>query len=170
MPFDYSYDPDKLRNQGTSDAGDRVFYSDIIRESGLVRNETKSVMYSLSIAKPAEYNQLRIQLVRAVTWKLVKQMYDTIYAALDVGKDLNGERLIKITGDNAKALGVAGTLEYEPLLPEAEINRIAYESASALIRIMEDKVVDEIMPSNFTKLANEQIQQQVKTKIGGGQY
>lgn len=165
------YDPNALRKTAATGDKNRVFYSDIIRESSLLRNETKSLMYSLSIAKPAEYNQYRIQLVRAVTWKLVKEMYDTIYAALDTGKDLAGKSLLKITGKAAEALGKPETgFEYQPLLPEAEINRIAYESASALIRIMEDKVVDEMMPSNFTKLANEQIQQQVKTKIAGGEY
>lgn len=161
------YTPPKKRG-GVQHKGDRSFYTDIIRESGLVRNQTKSLMYSLSIARPAEYNQMRYDLIQKVTWDLVRELYDTIYAALDGGVTKDGTSLIRFDGKAADVVG--GVAEFRPCLPEAQINEIAYETASILIKVMEDKVVDELMPSNFTKLANEQIQAQVKTKIAGGEY
>lgn len=152
----------------------RSYYSDPIRETGLARQQQKSIMYSSSIAKPAEYNELRMKVTQDLTWQITQQMYDIIYAALGEGKLPNGDYLIKFgvgQGDNGIDTKYnRGKRFYEPLLPEAEINRIAYRCATGLIKIMSDNVVDEIVPANFTKLANEQIQAQVKTKIAGGEY
>jgi hypothetical protein len=152
----------------------RGYYSDPIRETGLARNESKSIMYAASIAKPAEYNQMRQKLTRDLTWQLTQNMYDVIYAALSQGKLPDNTYLINFgigAGDNGIDVKYNnGRRHYEPVLPEAEVNKIAYRAATSLIKIMNDEVVDVLCPANFTKLANEQIQSQVKTKIAGGEY
>jgi hypothetical protein len=97
-------------------------------------------------------------------------MYRLVYAALlDGVTEDTGTALVNIDGPIATKIGIpAGA--YKPQFPEKQVNEIAYEAATGLIRILNDKVVDAIMPPQLSKMANEKVAAKTTTKLAANEY
>lgn len=149
----------------------RSYGVDPLRESGLLKNQSNNTMYAIALALPADYKQLRTQLEIDITHELVKLLYQTVFAALRDGHKPNGNGLVNLT--NIPAQFKVGSLVgnfFNPNIPESEVNEIAYECATALIHLLQDKVVDRIMPVNLSSIANEKIAARTTMKIAAGEY
>lgn len=124
----------------------RGFYLDkdaVLRETGLARNTQKDILYSWALAGPAEYNVVRRNVVKDVTHKLVQQLYNTVYAALLDGKrEDNNKALVVFPDTVADKIGVARGTEYSPMMKEAEVSQVAYEVATSLIKLLDEKVCE----------------------------
>lgn len=168
------YNRQRDRRRAPANAFDsyRSFYTDPIRETGLARNQAASVMKSCAIAKPAEYNNMRMELVEKLSFELTQQLYDVVFAALGKGTDMNGTYLIKFGagGNEIDPKYNRGRSYFEPLIPEKEVSRIAYKAATGLVSIIEKDVVEHICPSSFTAMANKEIGAEVNAKIKAGRY
>lgn len=149
----------------------RGFFLDdaaFLRETGLSRNTQKDVMYSIALACPAEYNLMRRELVHGVTHTLAQQLYRTVYAALLEGKkEKDGTGLVKIPDDVADKLGVTRG-HVSPQIKESEVSQIAYEVATSLIKLLDEKVCEHIMPSTLSQLANTKIAAKTTARIAAG--
>lgn len=146
----------------------RGYRTDVLRESGLKRNESQSLMYAIALAAPAEYRQKRVELERAITHDLTTALYEVVYAALLSGQTRGGIDLVTFEGNLLRYTG--GATRYDPNIPERQVNEIAYECATGLIRILTDKVVDQIMPPDLSKMANEKIAAKTTTRIAANEY
>lgn len=150
----------------------RGFYLDpdaVLRETGLSRNEQKDLMYSVALACPAEYNLLRQKLVKAVTHGQVQLLYKTVYAALLDGKAVDGTGLVNIGDDIRRKTGVPAG-DYSPKMKESEVSQIAYEVATSLIKLLDDKVCEHIMPTTLSQLANTKIAAKTTARIAATDY
>jgi hypothetical protein len=147
----------------------RGFYTDIVRETGLQRNQAANNMYAFALAAPAEYQALRAQLETTVTHDLIEKMYDIIYAALLEGQEPTGEPLVQFPDAVVTKLRL-DSANFSPKFPEKEVAKIAYEAATGLISILSDKVVDKLMPSTMNQLATQKIAAQTSSKLVANEY
>ena len=147
----------------------RGFYTNIVRETGLQRNQAANNMYAFALAAPAEYQAIRAQLETSVTHSLVENLYDVIYAALLQGTDTEAQPLIRFPDTVVAKLRLASA-DFNPQFPEKEVAKIAYECATGLIAILSDKVVDKLMPSTMNQLATQKIAAQTSSKLVANEY
>lgn len=151
----------------------RGFYLDdaaVLRETGLSRNTQKDIMYSVALATPAEYNLMRRKVVEDITHDLVKALYKVVYAALLDGKKIDDSNLVIFPNSVADKIGVARGTTYSPMLKEAEVSQVAYEVATSLIKLLDDKVCEHIMPSTLSQLANQKIAAKTTSRIAATEY
>lgn len=149
---------------------ERQYAVDPLRESGLLKNQANNTMYAIALALPAHYKELRTNLEIEVTHKLVKQLYTIVFAALRDGKSDGNQDLVPLTAAEFARFRQRGETAFRPNIPESRVNEIAYECATALIQLLQDKIVDEIMPVNLANIANEKIAAKTSMKIAAGEY
>lgn len=154
----------------------RSYGVDPLRESGLLKNQSNNTMYAIALALPAHYKEMRNNLEIQITHELVKELYTIVFAALRDGQDQKGKGLVDLTkvpeqfrNDNSSAK-IGSEFFFNPNIPESEVNEIAYECATALIQLLQDKVVDRIMPVNLSSIANEKIAAKTSMRIAAGEY
>lgn len=151
----------------------RQYAVDPLRESGLLQNQSNSGMYAAALAHPELYHQLRVSVEKTVTHDLVTKLYDVIYLALVDGKAPDGKAdLISCSNAPYDALkqfiGTSARDSYEPNVPENEVNKIAFECATSLIRDLQERVVNKLMPVDLSRLANERIASKTTMRLSGG--
>lgn len=149
----------------------RSYGVDPLRESGLLKNQANNTMYAVALALPAHYKELRTNLEIKITHDLVKRLYTVVFAALRDGKSYMGEDLVPLIGQEFERFKQKGRGNaFRPDIPESRVNEIAYECATALIQLLQDKIVDEIMPVNLGNIANEKIATRTTMKLAAGEY
>jgi hypothetical protein len=151
-------------------AQQRAYAVDPLRESGLLKNQAHNSMYAIALALPAHYREMRTNLEVSVTHQLTKSLYDIIFAALRDGKTPAGVDLVPLTAQEFARFRQVGQNAYRPNIPEKEVNEVAYECATSLIQMLQDKVVDKIMPVDLSHMATEKIAAKTTMKIASGQY
>ena len=118
-----------------------VFKVSAKNQLGLEFQKTRAKLLSLALSKPENYFKLREQVISATTENSVEGAYNAYWDLLTEGK-FSGGRLEWLDG----------TGEFQPNLPESEVNRFALKVANAIKEIAEE-AVDEILPMDVDELA-----------------
>ena len=113
---------------------------------GFAFQEYLSSIRGLAISSPAEYYKLRAQLMKTIKRDAVGALYKSIFNALSLGCDVNGN---PISAGGSTSLG-RGTLV--PQFPSQKVNDLAIRVASVLGEEL-NKVVDILMPDEFENIA-----------------
>ncbi len=127
-----------------------VFKVNAKNQLGLDFQKTRAKLLSLALSKPEHYFDLRERVITAITESSVEGAYNAYWDLLTEGKHGpvgmggNRERITWL------ANGAGGN--FEPHLPESEVNRFALKVANAIKEIAEE-AVDEILPMDIDELA-----------------
>ena len=127
-------------------AKDSKFYINIENELGLSYKKQRSALLGVALAKPANYYNLRAQLVEDITTKQVKDAYELYWGILKEGV-ISAKKIEYLNASDAK-------VQLVPDLPEHMINKFASRVAATLEEIAEE-CVNMILPDDFLKLAQE---------------
>jgi len=117
-----------------------VFKVSAKNQLGLDFQKTRAKLLSLALSKPEKYFELREQVIEAITEKSVEGAYEAYWDLLTSGK-FGDEQLQWPDGE-----------DFQPNLPESEVNRFALKVANAIKEIAEE-AVDKILPMDVDKLA-----------------
>ena len=120
-----------------------VFKVSAKNQLGLDFQKTRAKLLSLALSKPEKYFELRELVITAITESSVEGTYNAYWDLLTEGKYGAGQRITWLTG---------GRDNFEPHLPESEVNRFALKVANAIKEIAEE-AVDEILPMDIDELA-----------------
>ena len=133
------------------------FYINIANELGLSYKKQRAALLGTALAKPANYYNLRAEIVEKLTVKQVEQAYKTYWDLLKLGHlpGTNQPIEYKDGGDNDAKL--------VPDLPEHLINKFSSRVAATLEEIAEE-CVSMIMPDDFLKLAQEKQKEIISSK------
>ena len=123
-----------------------VFKVKPINQLGLDFQKTRAKLLSMALSKPENYFDLRERVITAITESSVETAYDNYWNLLTEGKYGAGgaSRITWLAG--------GGGGNFEPHLPESEVNRFALKVANAIKEIAEE-AVDEILPMDIDELA-----------------
>ena len=119
-----------------------VFKVSAKNQLGLDFQKTRAKLISMALSKPENYFDLRERVITAITESSVGTAYDNYWNLLTDGKyGVNaGSQLTWLAG--------GGGGDFEPKLPESEVNRFALKVANAIKEIAEE-AVDEILPMDI---------------------
>ena len=120
-----------------------VFKVNAKNQLGLDFQKTRAKLLSLALSKPEHYFDLRERVITAITESSVEGAYNAYWDLLTEGKHGNNQRITWLAG---------GGGNFEPHLPESEVNRFALKVANAIKEIAEE-AVDEILPMDIDELA-----------------
>ena len=107
-----------------------------------------------SLAKPSEYYQMRAAVTQSVISEAVRNLYTTIFQILKNGRKFDG-------GVIANSHGF-GTGNFVPNFPSHKINDYNIEISSILGDAL-NKIIDILLPDDFTKLASAKLSIQGKS-------
>ena len=107
-----------------------------------------SSIRGLSLAKPSEYYQMRAAVSKSVKSEAVKNLYTTIFQILKSGRKFDGGTI-----PNAFSFG---TGDLVPNYPSHLINDFSIQISKILGEAL-NKVIDILLPDDFTKLASEKL-------------
>jgi len=119
---------------------------------GLDARKTKSKLLALALSKPEKYYELREEVIEKLTSEAVDEIYNVYWSILTKGVVKGVQIKIPDGGD------------FQPNLPESEVNKFALQVAEAIYEIS-SKAVEEILPIKFRQLAIEQ-QEELLTEKG----
>ena len=123
-----------------------VFKVNAKNQLGLDFQKTRAKLLSLALSKPEHYFDLRERVITAITESSVESAYNAYWDLLTQGKHGVG-------GGQRITWGAGGRGDnFEPHLPESEVNRFALKVANAIKEIAEE-AVDEILPMDIDELA-----------------
>ena len=117
---------------------------------GFAFQEYLSSIRGLAISSPSEYYKLRAVLMKTIKRDAVGALYKTIFNALSLGADANGNA---ISAGGSTALGRAPLV---PQFPSQKVNDLAIRVASVLGEEL-NKVVDILMPDEFESIASKKL-------------
>lgn len=156
----------------------RTFKTDPLLELGTYATESENVLVQMSLQFPAKYYEARAKLLRSLLQDNVRSIYDTVWNALTEGKDKNGNAIIaldgplarfQITNPNAGLLGGPARFpNYQPRLPESEVNSIALSVTKAFKDVIEEQLVDRIMPKELYRAALERTAAKTASNLASG--
>jgi hypothetical protein len=112
---------------------------------GLDHQEYVCAVRALALSKPAEYFELRAQVLRSVKRDAVSNLYNTLFAVLSAGTDLQG-----------RPIGKLGTSGYKPMYPGPKINDFSIQVASDLADHL-NRCIDIILPEDFEQIAERKL-------------
>ena len=109
---------------------------------GFEYQEYVASVRALALSKPAEYFELRREVLKKVKTDAVSNLYKTLFNVLSTGTDIN-----------SRPIGVLGTTHYKPHFPSQKINDFCIGVASDLADHI-NRAIDIILPDDFEKLAS----------------
>lgn len=112
---------------------------------GLNFQEYVSNVRCLALASPAQYFELRRDVLRVVKRDAISALYETFYCVLSKGTDKNGN-----------AIGKLGTANYQPGYPSQKINNFSLEVSKVLADYI-DTCIDIILPDDFEKISESKL-------------
>ena len=124
---------------------DNKFQLDTNDVLGFAYQEYVSEVRALALSRPAEYFQLRKEVLKQVKNDAVGTLYKTLFAVLSKGETLTGG----IIGTGTVHLGRDGL---HPSYPSQKINDFCIQVASDLADRI-NRAIDIILPDDFEKLA-----------------
>lgn len=157
-----------IRNRDT-----RTFRTDPLLELGTYATESENSLVQLSMQFPAKYFECRATLLRSLLQDNVRNIYATVWNALTEGTTAAGGPIIQLDGQLARFQvrnpNTGGRVPYyQPRLPESEVNSIALSITKAFKDIIEEQLVDRIMPKELYKSAMERTAAKTASKLASG--
>lgn len=121
---------------------DDKFFLDTNNVLGFGYQEYVAGIRALALSKPAEYFDLRREVLKKVKTDAVANLYKTLFNVLSTGTDIN-----------SRPIGVLGTGNFKPQYPSQKINDFCIQVASDLADHI-NRAIDIILPDDFEKLAS----------------
>jgi hypothetical protein len=142
---------DVLRALGVTDKGDvdvmnnkgMDFVVDTSNYFGLDHETFKDNLQAFALTKPSEYFTLRGAIIKGVKKENLKNFYALFYNLLTNGTQPNGDAYVT---DNADL--------FKPNMSKQEVSEIALGAVKTLNQLI-DRVMDDILPKEFLKIAND---------------
>jgi len=128
-----------------------VFRVDAKNQLGLDFQKTRSKLLAIALSKPESYYTLRENVITAITESSVEQAYNSYWNLLTKGV-YNKVNEDGTSGGVGQLVWPTDGKEFEPNLPESEVNKFALKVARAVQEIAEE-AVDEILPMDIDSLA-----------------
>jgi hypothetical protein len=154
------------------DINTRTFKTDPLLELGTYATESENVLVQMSLQFPAKYYQARAKLLRSLLQDNVRRIYSTVWNALTEGQDAAGGPIIPLDGPLAQFRinnPHGGKFpNYRPRLPESEVNSIALSVTKAFKDVIEQQIVDRIMPKELYKAALERTAAKTASNLASG--
>ena len=98
----------------------------------------------LALSKPDLYFEMRAQVMEGVRAKIIEDLYNTLYAAMSVGRDKSGAEIFPG--------GKFGHTVFVPNYPQDKINVFCVEAVTNMSDDI-NRCMDIILPDDFEKLA-----------------
>lgn len=150
----------------------RTFKTDALRELGTYAEESQNILVQMSLQFPSKYYENRAKLMKAILQENVKNIYNTVWNALTNGTDINGTPIIRLDGQLARyqiELPDGSRMRhYQPRFAEQKVNDIAYAVTKAFKKVIEDELVDQIMPNELYKAALERTAARTASDLASG--
>ena len=118
------------------------FFLDTDDVLGFGYQEYVASIRALALSKPAEYFNLRREVLKKVKIDAVSNLYKTLFNALSSGTDIH-----------SKPIGILGSGNFKPNYPSQRINDFCIQVASDLADHI-NRAIDIILPDDFEKLAS----------------
>jgi hypothetical protein len=154
------------------DPNTRTFKTDPLLELGTYATESENVLIQMSLQFPAKYYEARATLLRSLLQDNVRNIYKTVWNALTEGQDAAGGPIIPLDGPLARyrIRNPRGGVfpNYQPRLPESEVNSIALSVTKAFKDVIEEQLVDRIMPKELYKAALERTAAKTSSALASG--
>lgn len=155
------------------DPNTRTFQTDPLLELGTYATESENVLVQMSLQFPAKYYEARSKLLRSILHDNVRNIYNTVWNALTEGKDKDGNAIIPLDGALGRYRipnpnGGRPFPNYQPRLPESEVNDIALSVTRAFKDVIEQQLVDRIMPKELYKAALERTAARTASELASG--
>ena len=119
---------------------------------GYAFQEYISSIRGLAISNPKEYYALRSEVMRTIKRQAVGNLYKSIFNALSLGCDVNGQTIQAPNGSITLGRGV-----YIPQYPSQKVNDMAIRIASVLGEEL-NKIIDLLLPDEFESIASKKLQ------------
>ena len=129
---------------------DSKFFLDPEDVLGFGFQQYSSNIRGLALSKPGEYYKLRAEVMKQVKVDACRNLYTTIFNILSKGRKFDGG-----------SIGVFGTGDYVPNFPSHKINDFSISVAAQLGESL-NKIIDILLPDDFTKLASSKLEIQGK--------
>jgi hypothetical protein len=142
-------------------AGFREFKTDVIREIGFDSAKSQNIALQIALTHPSEYFAMRQTLLEGVVKDNIEMIYNTVWNALTIGTNKDNNAILPAASfTNSKELIIkTGTPEtgtvarYMPMFPEHEVNAIAMSVARGFKDLMEQQLVNVILPQDLHQTA-----------------
>lgn len=131
---------------GRDPVANSKFYINIENELGLSYKKQRAALLAVALSKPANYYNLRADLIDKITTNQVKDMYEMFWNLLKNGV-VDGSPVEYLNENNVK-----NYLKCD--LPEHLINKFSSRVSATLEEICEE-AVNLILPEDFLKMAQE---------------
>jgi len=131
---------------GRDTVANSKFYINIENELGLSYKKQRAALLAVALSKPANYYNLRADLIDKITTNQVKEMYEMFWNLLKNGV-VDGAPVEYLNENNVK-----NYLKCD--LPEHLINKFSSRVSATLEEICEE-AVNLILPEDFLKMAQE---------------
>lgn len=118
------------------------FFLDTDDVLGFGYQEYVASIRALALSKPAEYFNLRREVLKKVKIDAVSNLYKTLFNVLSSGTDIH-----------SKPIGILGSGNFKPNYPSQRINDFCIQVASDLADHI-NRAIDIILPDDFEKLAS----------------
>ena len=121
------------------------FKVDVPQYLGFELEAFRDKLFSLAISEPSKYFRIREQVVKHVKTEAVKNLYETIFNTLKYGK---------VSKNGA---WIASEMPFSPSVPDVHINQIALSAAKTLNRILDEEVLDLLIPIDYKQIATKRL-------------
>lgn len=118
------------------------FFLDTDDVLGFGYQEYVASIRALALSKPAEYFNLRREVLKKVKIDAVSNLYKTLFNVLSSGTDIH-----------SKPIGILGSGNFKPNYPSQRINDFCIQVASDLADHI-NRAIDIILPDDFEELAS----------------
>jgi hypothetical protein len=135
-----------------------VFKVNAKNQLGIEFQKTRARLMELAYTSPASYYRLRKDVVEAITETAVEKAYESYWNLLTSGSFTDA------TGNPARLQWTDATGgDFQPNLPESEVNKFALRVASAIQEISEE-AVETILPMDYDEIAKKKSKELLEAK------
>jgi hypothetical protein len=135
-----------------ADSSTNKFFLDTNDSLGFAYQEYVADIRALALSKPAEYFQLRKEVLKSVKNDAVSALYKTLFNVLSTGTTIQGRPIGRLGSD------------FKPLYPSHLINDFCIGVASDLADHI-NRAVDIILPDSFEQLATGKLNLKGKANV-----
>jgi hypothetical protein len=120
---------------------------------GLSYSKFRNEIFKQALVNPSGYYDLRSKCEKELQTEAIKNLYDVIYFTLSKGT----------TGDGTGDLG----FPCEPCVPIQKINEIALSACETLNQILQDEILELLLPLDYNKLMESRLRAKGEAKTLG---
>jgi hypothetical protein len=131
------------------------FKVDTSNHSGLDYETYKSKMKTFAMTKPAEYADMRIEVIEKLKKEAMKDIYKTFYMLLTEGQTKDGKAILT-NGD--------WVAKFKPNMNYQQVSEIALGAVKTYHKMIDDALED-VIPDYLDKLAGSVVKKQADAEL-----